>query len=192
MMNVAVVGLWHLGSVTAACLAGAGHNVIGLDSDAQVVSGLSAGKAPLFEPGLDALLHAGVASGHLAFTTDAASVAKASVVWITADTPVDANDHADVGSVVAIVASLFPHLASGTVVLISSQVPVGTTRILEEAFAKQANGRTVGFAYSPENLRLGNAIAVFTKPDRIVAGARTAADREKISHKNAQAMFGVK
>ena len=62
----------------------------------------------------------------------------------------------------------------GAAILISSQLPVGTTRLLEQS----ATGRT--FAYSPENLRLGDAIAAFTQPDRIVVGIRPDGDRGRI------------
>jgi len=181
-MNVCVLGLWHLGTVTAACLASGGHHVTGLDFDSAVVDGLAAGHPPLFEPGLEDLVKASLASGRLRFTIDVArAVGEAEIVWVAYDTPVDEDDRADVDHVVDRVARLIPHLRDGAVVLISSQVPVGTTRRLEEAFHRASSGRTVGFGYSPENLRLGKAIEVFTHPDRVVVGLRSAADRGKVT-----------
>ena len=181
-MKVCVVGLWHLGTVTAACLASIGHDVAGLDFDPAVVAGLAAGRPPLFEPGLEDLVKAGLVSGRLRFTTDvAAAVEGVDVVWVTYDTPVDDDDRADVAYVVEQTRKLFPHLPDGSLVLVSSQMPVGTTRRLEQMFASEAGGRSVGFACSPENLRLGKAIAVFTQPDRVVVGVRSQADREKIA-----------
>lgn len=180
-MNVCVFGLWHLGTVTAACLASLEHTVIGLDSDSTRVAQLSQGNPPLFEPGLEDLLRAGLARGTLTVTTDAAAAVRdAEVVWITIDTPVDDDDRADVESVVQATAALFPHLRDGALVIVSSQLPVGTTRRLESMFAEAANGRRVDFAYLPENLRLGAAIDVFTRPDRIVAGIRGPRERERI------------
>ena len=67
-MKICVQGLWHLGSVTAACLASVGHDVVGLDSDANIVNNLAEGKAPLFEPGLDELIQTGIANGKLGFS----------------------------------------------------------------------------------------------------------------------------
>jgi UDPglucose 6-dehydrogenase len=181
-VKVCVVGLWHLGTVTAACLAARGHDVTGLDFDEAVVRTLAAGKPAIFEPGLEALLNAGSASGCLRFTADApAAVENADVVWVTYDTPVDDDDRADVEYVVEQARRLFPHLPDGSLVLISSQVPVGTTRRLEQMFAGEARGRSVSFAYVPENLRLGRAIDAFTHPDRVVAGVRSPADRERIA-----------
>lgn len=179
-MKVCVVGLWHLGTVTAACLASADHDVTGLDFDSAAVDGLAAGTPPLFEPGLEELVKAGLASGRLRFSRDAAAVRDAQVVWIAADTPVDEEDRADVEAVVKQTAALFPYLADKALVLISSQVPVGTTARLEKGFAAESQGRHVGFGYSPENLVLGNAIRAFTRPDRVVAGVRSAADRQAI------------
>jgi len=168
--------------VTAACLAQGGHAVTGLDFDASVVDGLAGGRPPLFEPGLEDLVKSGLASGRLRFTTDAAAaVDAADVVWVAYDTPVDDDDRADVEYVNERVARVFPHLRDGALLLISSQIPVGTTRQLEQRFAAGARGRKVGFGYSPENLRLGKAIAVFTQPDRVVAGVRAEADRERVT-----------
>jgi UDPglucose 6-dehydrogenase len=181
-MNVCVFGLWHLGSVTAACLAGAGHAVTGLDPDPAVVAGLSAGRPPLFEPGLEDLVRQGLAAGRLRFTADpAAALVGAEVLWVTFDTPVDNDDQADVAHVFEHVTALFPHLPAGALVLVSSQVPVGTTRRLEEAYQAAFPDRSIGFAYSPENLRLGSALRVFTQPDRVVVGVRRPADRERLA-----------
>ncbi len=180
-MKVAVAGLWHLGTVTAACLAEAGHEVVGVDPDGAVVSGLQAGRLPVAEPGLAELTAKHVAAGRLRFTTDPAAIADRAVVWVTYDTPVDEEDRADVGHVTSRVEALFPHLQGGAVVLVSSQLPVGTTRRLSDGFASSRPGVDVGFAYSPENLRLGTAIEVFTKPDRVVLGARRPRDRERLS-----------
>jgi UDPglucose 6-dehydrogenase len=178
-MNVCVYGLWHLGSVTAACMA-EHWPTVGLDPDEAVVAGLRDGRPPLFEPGLPELVRQGLAAGRLEFTSDLSRVGAADLVWVTFDTPVNENDEADSEIVVRRIESLFPHLANEAVVLISSQVPTGTTARLEKAFAAVAAGRRVEFAYSPENLRLGKAIEVFRKADRIVVGVRTSTARARI------------
>ena len=180
-MKVCVLGLWHLGTVTAAALAGGGHDVTGLDFDPAVVRDLSSGKPPLFEPGLAELVQAGVAAGRLRFTTDVAeALSTAEVVWVDYDTPVDDDDRADVSFVEERVRRIFPALRPGTLVLISSQLPVGSTRKLEADFAAASHGTAVGFGCSPENLRLGKAIDVFTHPDRVVVGLRHLADRPTV------------
>jgi len=172
-MIVCVQGLWHLGSVTAACLAAAGHGVIALDFDPATVAALAAGVPPVAEPGLGALLreHA----PRLEFTSDAAAAAKADVLWVTYDTPVDADDRADVELVIAPVTRVLPFLRAGTVVIVSSQLPVGST-------ARLARLRPdVHFACSPENLRLGKAIAAFREPDRVIVGVRDDTARATIA-----------
>ena len=180
-MKICVYGLWHLGSVTAACVADAGFETIGLDPDAANIANLSAGKPPLFEPGLAELVSKGLASKKLSFTTNvAAAVRGADVVWVSFDTPVDEEDRADVDYVKARVAETFPYLREGAVVLVSSQMPVGSIAALEKMFAQQAGGRMGCFACSPENLRLGKAIDIFTNPGRIVIGVRESQVREKL------------
>lgn len=181
-MTVCVVGLWHLGTVTAACCAAAGFTVVGCDADAAVVARLSAGVSPISEPGLDALVTRELAAGRLRFTTDlAAAVRGADVVWIAIDTPVDDDDQADVEAVVALASEVFPSLGDGATLLVSSQVPVGTTRRLARIFAGVAGGRQVSFAYAPENLRLGGAIDAMTRPERIVAGVEPAEGRARLA-----------
>lgn len=172
-MHVTVMGLWHLGSVTAACLAGAGHTVIGFDSDTVNIEGLMQGRPPIAEPGLADLLTSATRAGTLTFTPDPERAFRHSeLVWVCFDTPVDDDDRADVDEVLRQVEAVFPRLRTATVVLVSSQLPVGSVRRLEQAWAPVAGGRRVTFACSPENLRLGKAIEVFTKPDRVIAGVR--------------------
>jgi UDPglucose 6-dehydrogenase len=172
-MKVCVFGLWHLGTVTAACIAAADNTVVGLDFDRTVIEGLRNGKAPLFEPGLDELITQGLAKGNLTFTSETAEALKdAQLIWIAYDTPVDENDVADVDFVFNQITKSFEYLAPESLVLVSSQLPVGTTGRLEKAFAEARPGTPVRFAYSPENLRLGKAIAAFTEPNRVVVGLR--------------------
>jgi UDPglucose 6-dehydrogenase len=181
-MNVAVLGLWHLGSVTAACLARAGHDVAAWDPDPAVVARLAEGRAPIAEPGLDDLLARGLAAGRLRFTAAVAdAVGGADVIWIAFDTPVDDEDCADVEAVMVHVGAALPHVKDGALMVSSSQLPVGSVARIERQFAALSTGRTVGFACAPENLRLGKAIQVFTQPDRIVAGVRNERDRARFA-----------
>jgi UDPglucose 6-dehydrogenase len=178
MMKVCVQGLWHLGSVTAACLASVGHDVVGLDADQTTIDGLAQGGAPLFEPGLDALLQAGIATRKLRFSAaPAEAVSGAEVLWVAFDTPVDDDDQADVEFVHGQIKAVLPLLAEGAVVLVSSQMPVGSIRKLEDFARLSLPNKRLGFACSPENLRLGKAIDVFLKPDRIVVGVRNPESR---------------
>ncbi len=181
-MRVCTFGLWHLGSVISACLADAGHDVIGLDFDSTTIAGLSRAEPPLFEPGLADLVRRGMERGKLKFTTDRREALRdADVLWVAYDTPVDEDDRADVDFVVTRLESLFEDLPDNVLVVVSSQLPIGSTRRLEKSYGKRKRKERVSFACSPENLRLGKAIEVFTNPDRVVAGVRLEADREKFA-----------
>jgi UDPglucose 6-dehydrogenase len=179
-MNICVFGLWHLGSVTAACVA-EHFPTIGLDPNPGTINDLNSGRPPIFEPGLEELVRAGLASGRLQVTTDLEqAAAEASLVWVAFDTPVDEEDRADTGYVEGQIRCLFPYLRNGTIVLISSQLPVGSTRRLEKSYRDAYPQTDVRFAYSPENLRLGKALDVFRQPERIVVGIRNGEDRARI------------
>ncbi len=180
-MKVCVQGLWHLGSVTATCLASVHHDVVGLDADKITIDSLNQGKAPIFEPGLDELIVKGITAGKLHFTTDRTeAVSKAEVLWVTFDTPVNDDDQADVEFVMNQIKGVLPLLADQTIVLVSSQMPVGSIRKLEEFALENLAGKQLSFACSPENLRLGKALDVFLKPDRIIVGIRTDDARYKL------------
>ena len=180
-MRVCVQGLWHLGSVTAACLASVGHEVIGLDLDSQAVAGLRNGVPPVMEPGLAELIKDGLATGRLTFSEVASEALEdVDVLWVAYDTPVDEDDVADVEFVIGQVDSSVPCLKQGATIVVSSQLPVGSIRRLEELALVRFPSRGLGFACSPENLRLGRALEAFLKPDRIVVGIRNGRDRDRI------------
>src|SRR3989344_2436479 len=180
-MKVCVQGLWHLGPVTAACLASVGHDVDGMAFEKDTIQGLQLDKPPISEPGLAELIQKGREAGRLSFfTSPREALNGVELLWVTYDTPVNENDEADVDFVVEQLTLALPHLAVGTTVLISSQMPVGSIRRLESIAQKLCPSKSIGFAYSPENLRLGKALDVFLKPDRIVVGVRSSRDKERI------------
>lgn len=167
-MKIAVVGLWHLGCVTAACCA-KHFRVTGLDFDSANIARLASGRAPLAEPGLDDAIQAGLASGKLTFTDDARIACQdADILWVTYDTPVDDDDRADPEFVLTQIRRCIPQLPRAALVLLSSQLPVGTCERLEQEFGSDG----YRFAVSPENLRLGKALEVFSKADRVIVGYR--------------------
>ena len=165
-MNITVLGLWHLGSVTAACCA-RHFQVVGLDFDAANVANLNSGKAPLLEPGLNELITSDIATGKLSFTTDPKiACPKADILWVAYDTPVNDDDESDVEFVLGNLRRALAHLRPDALVLISAQLPVGTCARLEKEFPQ------FSFACSPENLRLGKAIDSFEKAERVIVGVR--------------------
>lgn len=180
-MKVCVQGLWHLGSITAGCLASVGHEVVGLDFDEHVIRGLRAGKPPIFEPGLEEMIGAGRDSGRMQFVASLEELpSDIELLWVAYDTPVNDDDVADVDFVIAQVKTVLPHLPNNTTVLVSSQMPVGSIRRLEKIADKFCPEKSLSFACSPENLRLGKALDVFLKPDRVVVGVRVDRDRKRI------------
>jgi len=181
-MKIAVLGLWHLGLVTAGCLARIGHNVTGFDDSEQLVSDLGNGHLPVFEPGLVEVVRAELASGRLAFENDVAKIpSDCQVLWVAIDTPVDDNDLGDSEGVVKAILRALGFVPDGTLVIISSQLPAGSTRRIESEVTSWNHPRGLRFSYSPENLRLGSAIEVFTHPDRLVVGVGKFEDRSRFA-----------
>ena len=165
-MRVTILGLWHLGCVTAACCAER-FAVQGLDMDVGLIARLNEGQPPISEPGLAELIQTGLRKGALSFSTDVEKVcANTDLLWVCFDTPVDDQDRADVEFVLSRLRACLAHLPPGSLVLISSQMPVGTCKELSAEFPQ------FSFACSPENLQLGRALDAFRKPERIIVGVR--------------------
>ena len=172
-MNIAIIGLWHLGCVYASGCAAVGHTVTAWDPDEKTLEQLSQGIPPILEEGLEEQIKQGISTGKLCFkSTYEEAVQNADVLWITFDTPVDADDNADCTFVTTHITKLLPVCKQDAVVLISSQLPVGSIKQLEQT-ANDLQRQDLHFACSPENLRLGQAVKLFANPDRVICGVRS-------------------
>ncbi|MHB1614481.1 MAG: UDP-glucose dehydrogenase family protein [Actinomycetes bacterium] len=172
LLRISVIGLGYLGVTHAACLAELGFPVVGVDTDEQKVAALAGGEVPFYEPELAALVTRGVQSGRLTVSTEYAAVRDADVHFLCVGTPQRAGEYAaDLSYVEAATASLAEHLERACVVVGKSTVPVGTAAGLARTLRRLAPaGEDVGFAWNPEFLREGHAVADTLHPDRIVIG----------------------
>src|SRR3989344_825754 len=177
--KIGIVGLWHLGEVYAAGLAGLGHTVIGYDPDPRVIENLNKGILPIAEPHIDELIKKNVADGRLSFTNAVAQLKGIDIIWITFDTPVDENDEPDTKIIFDILKTCAPQLRKGTMIIVTSQVPVGTSYELATLIETLRPDAHFDIAYVPENLQLGQAHKSFFEPSRIVIGTETKEAAEK-------------
>src|SRR4051794_9607830 len=179
-MRLAMIGTGYVGLVSGACFADFGHEVCCIDKDSAKIDALHAGRMPIWEPGLEALVKANVERGRLQFTTDvAAGVKGADAVFIAVGTPARRGDgHADLSYVFAAVRELAHALNGPAVVVTKSTVPVGTGDRISEILAEEGAPEGMSVASNPEFLREGAAIRDFKIPDRIVVGAEDDRARE--------------
>lgn len=179
-MQISVIGLGYLGAVHAASLAHLGHDVVGVDVDAERVDALAAGKAPFFEPGLDDLLSQVTGTGRLTVSTDMAAVTGSQVHFVCVGTPQRKDGPAaDLAYVDAAVGELVEHLAAGEIVVGKSTVPVGTAQRLAHVVAAAQPDAVL--AWNPEFLREGFAVQDTLHPDRLVYGVPDGAAGERAS-----------
>ncbi|MEX2239332.1 MAG: UDP-glucose/GDP-mannose dehydrogenase family protein, partial [Burkholderiales bacterium] len=175
-MKVTVIGTGYVGLVAGACLADAGNQVLCLDVDAAKVERLNAGGIPIFEPGLEAIVHRNREARRLAFTTDAAaSVAHGELQLIAVGTPPDEDGSADLSHVLEAARGIGQHMTGYRVVATKSTVPVGTADRVRAAIAEELAARGAAHEFSvvsnPEFLKEGAAVEDFMRPDRIVVGS---------------------
>jgi UDPglucose 6-dehydrogenase len=181
MKKIGVIGLWHQGVVGAACMADLGYNVIAADHDEKRIKELKAGKAPLFEPGLDDLIKKGLQKEHLSFTSNIPeAVIGQKEVMIMFDVPVDENDKSNLSELLNTIDEIIPYLENESVLYITAQVPAGTCHEVIRRIRAQNPNVKCDVAYSPENLRLGQAIERFLHPALPVIGADDQATFDRI------------
>jgi UDPglucose 6-dehydrogenase len=171
-MRLVMVGSGYVGLVSGVCFADFGHDVVCVDKDPAKIARLKAGEVPIFEPGLDALLHANIRSGRLSFTTELAEAAReADAIFIAVGTPTRRGDgHADLTYVYDAAREIAAVAPDGAVVVTKSTVPVGTGDEVERIIAELRPDAGISVVSNPEFLREGAAIEDFKRPDRIVVG----------------------
>ncbi len=169
-MNISVIGIWHLGSVTAACLADFGHSITCIDENKDTIKNLKDGILPIYEPGLKELTQKYNKAGTLKYSDNFKNISNSDVVWITYDTPVDKNDNADVEYVIKKINRAIKFMKSNSTLIISSQLPIGTSQLVKSNNENLIRKSSINLVCIPENLRLGNSIKIFNDPDRIIVG----------------------
>src|SRR5690348_16612286 len=179
-MRIAVIGTGYVGLVSGACFSEFGLDVVCVDKDAGKIAGLRAGKMPIYEPGLEALVENNVRAHRLSFSTDLkASVKSADAVFIAVGTPSRRGDgHADLSYVHDAAREIAEAMDHYTVVVTKSTVPVGTGREVARIIRETRPTADFDVCSNPEFLREGSAIGDFMRPDRVVIGAESDLARE--------------
>ena len=171
-----MVGAGYVGLTTASCLAQLGHSVIGVDVDATKIDHLNSGVIPIVEDGLESITRQMLDAKRLVFQLGYSdSIKSAEFIFLCVPTPQDEDGSADLTYIREAVTSLLPFLASGSIIVNKSTVPVGSTLVVEEIVRRE----DIFVVSNPEFLREGSAVHDFLHPDRIVVGSsdRRAAQR---------------
>ncbi|MAL98432.1 UDP-glucose dehydrogenase family protein [Hydrocarboniclastica marina] len=181
-MRITIFGTGYVGLVSGACLADAGHHVVCVDVDENKVARLREGHIPIYEPGLEPIVHHNVEAGRLSFTTDAdEAVAHGELQFIAVGTPPDEDGSADLQYVLAVARTIGSRMEDYRVIIDKSTVPVGTADKVAVAVQEELDkrGKKLDFdvVSNPEFLKEGAAVNDFMKPDRIIVGVES--DRAK-------------
>lgn len=170
-MKVAVIGTGYVGLVSGACLAELGHHVTCVDIDPTKIEKLHAGVMPIYEPGLEEIVHRNARSGRLLFTTDfSTAIPTAQVVSIAVGTPSADDGSVDMSYVDSAAKAIAPYLKDGVVVADKSTVPVGTAERVE-TLLRSLTSVQVDVVSNPEFLKEGFAVYDFLNPSRVIIGS---------------------
>ena len=177
-MRIAVVGTGYVGLVTGTCFSEMGVHVTCIDVDEQKIDNLKHGIIPIYEPGLETLVHKNTKSGRLHFTTRLEDVINdMDIVFSAVGTPPDEDGSADLKYVLEVARTIGRHLNKYIVVVTKSTVPVGTAMKVKQAISEELDKRGVhvdfDVASNPEFLKEGNAVKDFMSPDRVVVGVES-------------------
>ena len=175
--TIGVIGLWHLGCVLCASWSKLGNKVLGFDYESSRIDDLNRGKPPIYEPGLEEVIQEGMQKGNLVFSDDVKSLETCDFVFLSYDTPVGDDDGSDTAILERAVNDAKRVMKDHAVLIVSSQSPVGLCGTLRSKM--RAENPTLELAYSPENLRLGEAIACYLNPGRIILGTDSESAKEK-------------
>jgi UDPglucose 6-dehydrogenase len=172
-MKLTIVGSGYVGLVAGTCFADSGNDVICIDVDAGKIKALNGGKIPIYEPGLEELVHKNVREKRLSFSTDlTAAVGQSEVVFIAVGTPEGESGDADLQYVLSAAEQIGRALKGYTIIVDKSTVPVGTADRVRGAVAKVTD-QPFDVVSNPEFLKEGAAIDDFLKPDRVVIGTNS-------------------
>jgi len=174
-MDLAIIGSGYVGLVTGACFADVGHNVICVDNDPAKIEALQSGKVPIYEPGLEEVIHRNVSAHRLRFSGNIEeAVDKSQIIFIAVPTPQKPNGDADLSYIEKVAREIAGVLHSYRVIVDKSTVPVKTGEKVAESI-KRYNRHNAEFdvVSNPEFLREGCAVRDLMQPDRIVIGAQS-------------------
>ena len=170
-MRIAVVGTGYVGLVAGACFAESGNDVVCVDNNQTKVRLLRRGKIPIYESGLEELVHRNRAEKRLTFTTTLAkAVRDSSVIFIAVGTPQGEDGSADLKYVLEVARQIARAMNGYKVIVDKSTVPVGTSERVREVVRRETT-HPFSVVSNPEFLKQGAAIDDFLKPDRVVIGA---------------------
>jgi UDPglucose 6-dehydrogenase len=177
-MKITIVGTGYVGLVSGACFAEMGNDVVCVDVNQQKIANLEKGIMPIFEPGLEELVHKNVNEGRLHFSTSLAVAMQGSqLIFSAVGTPPGENDRADLRYVLEVARTVGQHATEYFVLVTKSTVPVGTAEKVREAVQQELDKRGVevhfDIASNPEFLKEGAAIKDFMSPDRVVVGVES-------------------
>ncbi|HLF83531.1 MAG TPA: UDP-glucose/GDP-mannose dehydrogenase family protein [Blastocatellia bacterium] len=172
-MHIAVIGTGYVGLVTGACFADFGMRVTCVDKDEGKIASINAGKMPIYEPGLDALVAKSVREGRLEFSTDVrGTIERSLVVFLAVGTPPSGDGSADMSQIDEVAYEIARSLNGYKVIVTKSTVPVGAASRIKKIIAEnKATPSRFSVAANPEFLREGAAINDFMRPDRVVIGS---------------------
>jgi UDPglucose 6-dehydrogenase len=172
-MDLSIVGSGYVGLVTGACFADVGHNVTCVDNDSSKVETLRQGRVPIYEPGLEEIVHRNVSAQRLRFTDSIKEgVDNAQVVFIAVPTPQHADGSVDLSFIERVAREIADVLTDYRVIVDKSTVPVKTgEKVAESIKRNNRHGAEFDVVSNPEFLREGCAVDDLMKPDRIVIGA---------------------
>lgn len=169
-MKIAVVGTGYVGLVTGTCLSETGNMVTCVDINEDKVTQLRNGQVPIYEPGLEVLLHRNTEQGRLRFTTNLTeAVVDAQLIFLALPTPPGGDGAADLSYVLGAAKDIASIITDYKVVITKSTVPVGTADKVKAIFTQHTSVE-VDVVSNPEFLREGVAVDDFMKPDRVVVG----------------------
>jgi len=179
-MRIAIIGMWHLGTIISSGLSALNKNKIYCFDDESIIKNFKRNILPINEKNINTLIKKNY-NKNLFFRSNLEEINQFNILWITYDSKIDINDKSNFQHTFEKILKVLKNAKKKALVIVSTQIPIGTIKKLEN-YDKRNLKKNFRFIYIPENLRLGNGLEIFLKSSSIVIGLRNLSDKKIINN----------
>lgn len=179
-MRIAIIGMWHLGTIISSGLSALNKNKIYCFDDESIIKNFKRNILPINEKNINTLIKKNY-NKNLFFRSNLEEINQFDILWITYDSKIDINDKSNFQHTFEKILKVLKNAKKKALVIVSTQIPIGTIKKLEN-YDKRNLKKNLRFIYIPENLRLGNGLEIFLKSSSIVIGLRNLSDKKIINN----------
>ena len=179
-MKIAIIGMWHLGTIISSGLSSLNKNKIFCFDEENIINNFKKNILPINEKNISSLIKKNYKK-NLFFRSNLKEISQFNILWIAYDATIGINDKSDFQYTFSKIIRVLKCAKKNALIIVSTQIPIGTIKKLEN-YDKRKLKKNFRFIYIPENLRLGNGLEIFLKSPSTIIGLRNLSDKKVIKN----------